>query len=109
MTIGFVVKQKIFSRYRKILLIVIAFCFIVLTQGVFGGKGFFALMEINKEKQALQDEIKKLETENNALKSKINDFKNNKFIIEKRAREKLLLSKPKDQIFLTPTKNENKK
>jgi cell division protein FtsB len=103
------VKHKRFSRYRKILLIVIAFCFIVLTQGVFGGKGFIALMETQKEKQNLQDEIRKLETENTLLKNKINNLKSDNFEIEKKAREKLLLSKPKDLILLTPTKNDNKK
>jgi cell division protein FtsB len=103
------VRLKRLALYRKAILIVIAFCFIVLTQGMFGGKGFFALMEAKKEKQSLQDEIKKMEEENAALKDKINDIKNNKFLLEKKAREKLLMSKPKEIIFLTPPKNDANK
>ncbi|OGF63572.1 MAG: hypothetical protein A2Y62_22215 [Candidatus Fischerbacteria bacterium RBG_13_37_8] len=102
-------KEKKYSRYRKIFLAVIAFFLIVLAQGIFGDKGFMVLLEARKAKESLNSEIKRLEAENNRLRKEIMDLKNNKFAIEKKAREKLLYSNDGEIIVLTPPAEEEQK
>jgi len=105
-------KDRRLSKYDKALIIAMIFFIIIIAQGIFGEKGFLSLMDAEKEKEILRKEIEKLEQENSNLKQEIEDLKNNKFALEKKAREKLLYSKEGETIILVPKdnkKNNNKK
>lgn len=66
---------------------------------VFGNMGFLKYNTLKKTKAGLDVEISALEKDNKALKSRITALKDDKFYIEKYAREEYGLAKPDEYIF----------
>jgi cell division protein FtsB len=69
---------------------------------VFGAHGFLAMRRTEKEVLQLQDEIDRLNHENQALAQQVNALKTDPEAIERVAREEMGLAKPGELIFKLP-------
>ncbi len=94
------IKDERLTKYNKALIIAMIFFIIVVAQGIFGEKGFFALINAEKERDALEAEINKLTEENDKLRDEIEKLKNDKCTIEKEARERFYYSWDGEKVIL---------
>jgi|SRR5208283_5837881 len=88
-------------RRRNIIfftIVTLAFLYMVIAL-VLGNMGLLKYTELTKTKGRLDTEINMLEKENKALKTRVNALKDDKFYIEKYAREEYGLAKPDEYIF----------
>ncbi|SNZ03493.1 cell division protein FtsB [Persephonella hydrogeniphila] len=66
----------------------------------FGEKNIFRLIQKERYRANLQSQITELKEENKALEEKIHYLKNDRFFIEKKAREDLGLVKEGEEIYI---------
>lgn len=99
--------NEISIKYRKIILIAIAFSCFIIFYGIFNEKGILALLELTKEKENLIKEINRMKNQNESLRIEIKKIKTDKFTQEKLVREKLFYSKKDEKIILIPTEEKN--
>ena len=72
---------------------------LVFLNAFFGRNGIFSLFQDQGKLQKLKNEVVKLESKNEKLKSEIFSLKNNFKVVEKIARENLGLVKSGDTVF----------
>ncbi|NPA53818.1 MAG: septum formation initiator family protein [Aquificae bacterium] len=86
---------------ERILLLFTFFSLIYTSYILFFGKNnIFKYIEKERTKKTLQEEIIKLQKENELLRKEISFLRRDKFYIEKKAREDLGLVKEGDEIFI---------
>ncbi len=69
---------------------------------VFGPRGYMVLREREREKIALEEEIRKLKLENLRLSRQVKALGSDPQAIERIAREEMKLARPGDVIYLLP-------
>ena len=73
----------------------------LLLQDVFGTHGVLAMRRAQKEAAAVQQEIERINQENQQLQDRVKALKNDPQAIERIAREELGLARPGEYIFET--------
>jgi len=89
------------NRKRRIVFLTfvfLGFMYLVISF-VFGDLGLLKYSKLNSRKTLLENQIKKIERENAALRSEVKALKGNSFYREKYAREEFGLAKPDEYIF----------
>lgn len=90
-----------FKRRRLVFSTVMLLCFIYLSIAlVLGDTGLIKYIELNKKKTALVAEIDNIEKVNAGLMAEIKSLKEDKFYLEKRAREEFGLARPDEYIYM---------
>ena len=95
-------QQVTFERRRRniaFFTIVTFAVFYMIAALLFGNMGFLKYNALKKTKSGLDTEIVTLEKDNKSLKSRVSSLKDDKFYIEKYAREEYGLAKPDEYIF----------
>jgi cell division protein FtsB len=78
---------------------------LLILQDVFGTHGVLAMRRSIKEAQQVQQEIDRLNTENQKLQDHVQSLKSDPAAIEKIAREDMGLARPGEYIFKIPPKS----
>jgi cell division protein FtsB len=90
--------------WKKHLLTLLALGLLALgIHDVFGAHGYLSMRRTEKQVQELQDEIEKLNHENQALAQQVNALKTDPEAIERVAREEMGLARPGEMIFKLPS------
>lgn len=88
------------SVMREIVwIVVILFCLGMIGVSIFGNHGWLQLREKETRFQQLQDDIRRLEQENKALRERIEKLQSDPSLLEEEIRKKLLYSKPGETIY----------
>jgi cell division protein FtsB len=94
-------ERKTASVRRKLALAAVAFFFLViLISSLFGRKGLIEIYRAKNRYEALQQEIRALETRKSELLKEIEALQNDPRAVEKEAREKLWLVKPEEKVIV---------
>jgi cell division protein FtsB len=94
-------ERRTASVRRKLALAAVAFFFLILLiSSLFGRKGLIEIYRARNRYQALQQEIRDLETRKNELLEEIEALRNDPRAVEKEAREKLWLVKPEEKVVV---------
>jgi len=76
---------------------------------LFGKNNIFKYIERERIKDKLQSEVSLIKKENQLLKKEISYLKNDRFFIEKKAREDLGLVKENEEVYILVQKKEKKR
>lgn len=87
---------------REIILGLALFCVALVVHEIFGSNGYLAMRQKRREYEALQQQIQKLQVENQQLEEKIKALKTDPKAIEKIAREQMGLARPGELIYTLP-------
>jgi cell division protein FtsB len=93
-------------RYRGVVLALVLLCIALVVNEVFGAKGIVTLRGQKREFNELQQQIRKLRQENQALQIRNQKLQSDPATIEKTAREQLHMSRPNELIYTLPPKPE---
>lgn len=103
-------KIKKYLEVDFILLFISFFIFLYFIYVLFlGEKNIFHLIQKEKFRAQLENEIEHIKKENSSLREKINYLKTDNFFIEKKAREDLGLVKAGEEIYILVDKNKGEK
>ncbi len=83
----------------------IAVLLIITLIGVFGKNGLLEYIQINSDLKGMRAQLKDLKIRNLEENTKLYGLNSNDAYLEKEAREKLKLSKPKETIYLFSNKD----
>ena len=103
-TPGFADQWREFFR-RNLNWFLIAGLAVLVLQDVFGTHGVLAMRRSMKESQQVQQEINRLNAENQKLQDHVQSLKSDPAAIEKIAREDMGLARPGEYIFKIPPKD----
>lgn len=92
--------NKILGADRFLLLVTILSVFYAFYVLFFGKTNIFKYIEKEQIKENLQQEISKIEQENQRIQEEISYLKKDRFFIEKKAREDLGLVKEGDEVYI---------
>ena len=81
---------------------VAALAFLLAIHVVFGANGFLAYQKKKAQYRALEQDIEKIQKENDALAERIKALKTDPATIEKEAREQLRYARPGEVIYTYP-------
>ncbi len=79
----------------------------VFIHDVFGERGFLAMRRSQREVQKLQQDIDKINTENQELAGQVKALKTDPKLIERMAREQMNLARPGEVIFKLPASEQS--
>lgn len=88
------------NKLSSFLIILLALVLILIT--IAGNHGLLHLKRINQELEELERQNNRLESEIITLENRIFGIQQSKFTLEKKAREKLGLSKPGEIVYIFP-------
>ena len=94
------------NRLTSTVLLILSFLVIVFT--IAGNHGLLHLQGINNEQRALEKKNKEIKSEMAALRNEIHGIKSSNFLLEKKAREELSLSKPGEILYVFPKSDSNR-
>jgi cell division protein FtsL len=75
---------------------------LLLVHDIFGKHGFLAMRHTQKEIEKVKQNLDRLDKENTQLEQEVKDLKSDPHLIEKIAREDLVLAKPGEIIIKIP-------
>jgi cell division protein FtsB len=78
---------------------------LLLLQDIFGTHGLIAMRKSQKEAKQVQQEITRLDNENQKLEENVRSLKSDPAAIERIAREEMGLARPGEYIFKLPPKS----
>jgi len=79
-----------------------ALALLLLLHVVFGANGFLAYQKKKAQYRALEQDIQKIQKENDELAQRINALKTDPATIEKEAREQLRYARPGEMVYTYP-------
>jgi len=103
-------RLKRYVGMDTVLLMFIILFFVYFVYAIlFGEKNIFRLIQKENHRNALQEEISELKKENQQLRQMVNYLKNDRFFIEKKAREDLGLVKEGEEVYIIVDKESIKR
>ena len=97
------------STYKLWLFIIFVVLVCIYLLFIHGDYGLYKYWKLEKEKQSLQLKIKQLRLERTALQEEIELLKSNKQYIEKVAREKFKMGRPKEKVYYISSDSQSQK
>lgn len=94
---------------RGAILGLVLLCVALAVHEIYGDYGYLALRRQQKEYIALQQEIRRLQEENQQLEKRIGALKSDPKAIESIAREQLHMTRPGELIYTLPEKSKDSK
>ena len=88
---------------RRLLTVVVAGVFVLLLgYQVFGPSGYMAIRERERQKRALEDDIRRLTLENLRVARQVKALRTDPQAVERVAREEMKLARPGEVIYVLP-------
>jgi cell division protein FtsB len=90
---------------RNAIYVLVLLCVTLIVHEVFGQHGFLAMRRQQKEVEALQQQMQRLQQENLELEKQINALRTDPKAIERVAREQMRMARPGEIIYTMPEKD----
>ena len=94
---------------RNAIYVLVLLCVALIVHEVFGQHGFLAMRRQQKEVEALQQQMQRLQQENLELEKQINALRTDPKAIERVAREQMRMARPGEIIYTMPDKDTKKR
>lgn len=95
--------------YRGTILALLLVCVALVVHEVYGEHGYLALRRERREYESLQQEVRRLQEENQQLEKYIEALKSDPKTIERVARDQLHMARPGERIYTLPEKDKDPK
>lgn len=87
------------SRAKSLFLLSVVFALVVGSASYFKNDGIRNVVDVEKKLEHEKKEVERLQAENNLLRRRIKSIQEGSYLMEKFAREKLMLGKENEVIF----------
>jgi cell division protein FtsB len=95
--------------YRSAILALLLVCVALVVHEIYGEHGYLALRRERREYESLQEEIRRLQEENQQLEKYIEALKSDPKTIERVARDQMHMARPGERIYTLPEKDKDPK
>jgi cell division protein FtsB len=95
--------------YRGAILALVLLCIALVVHEVYGERGYLALRRQKKEYDSLQQEVRRLQEENQQLEKYIEALKSDPKTIERIARDQMHMARPGERIYTLPEQDKDPK
>jgi cell division protein FtsB len=90
--------------YRSAILALLLVCVALVVHEIYGEHGYLALRRERREYDSIQQEVRRLQEENQQLERRIEALKSDPKAIERIARNQLHMARPGERIYTLPEK-----
>jgi cell division protein FtsB len=90
--------------YRGAILALLLVCVALVVHEIYGEHGYLALRREKREYDSLQQEVRRLQEENQQLERRIEALKSDPKAIERIARDQMHMARPGERIYTLPEK-----
>ena len=97
------------QRYRGAILALLLACVALVVHEIYGEHGYLAVRRERREYDLLQQEIHRLQEENQQLERRIEALKADPKAIERLARDQMHMARPGERIYTLPEKDKDPK
>ena len=91
--------------YRSAILALLLVCVALVVHEIYGEHGYLALRREKREYDSLQQEVRRLQEENQQLERHIEALKSDPKAIERIARDQMHMARPGERIYTLPEKD----
>jgi cell division protein FtsB len=95
--------------YRAAILALLLVCVALVVHEIYGEHGYLALRRERREYESLQQEIRRLQEENQQLGKRIEALKSDPKAIERVARDQMHMARPGERIYTLPEQDKDAK
>ena len=91
--------------YRSAILALLLVCVALVVHEIYGEHGYLALRRERREYDSIQQEVRRLQEENQQLEKRIEALKSDPKAIERIARDQMHMARPGERIYTLPEKD----
>ncbi len=91
--------------YRGAILVLVLVCAALVVHEIYGEHGYLALRHQKREYDSLQQEVLRLQEQNQQLEKRIDALKSDPKTIERVARDQMHMARPGERIYTLPEKD----
>ena len=95
--------------YHGVILVLALLCVGLVVHEIYGEQGYLALRRQKREHDSLQQEVRRLQEENQQLEKYIEALKSDPKTIERIARDQMHMARPGERIYTLPEKDKDPK
>lgn len=88
--------------YHGAILALVLLCVALVVHEIYGEHGYLAVRQQKREHDSLQQEVRRLQEENQQLEKYIDALKSDPKVIERIARDQMRMARPKEFIYTLP-------